>query len=482
MRVLGLLSVLILTLLAGCATNPVTGQKDFVLMSESQEIALGRETHPQVLERYGYYDDPELQAYVSRIGERLAARSHRQDLVFRFTVVDSSEVNAFALPGGYVYVTRGILPYFNSEAELAAVLGHEIGHVTARHSVRQYTAAQVTGLAGAVIASQVGTPGASDVLNVLGTAVVRGYGRQHELEADRLGAEYLARTGYEPENMLDVLGFLKDQQQYARQMAEEEGRDYQGYSGLLATHPSNDRRLQELVRGARQYKPNGTSENREAFLEQIDGLVFGPGEDEGVLRGNRFYHAGLGIGLTFPEGWKPENRPDRLVATFGKQEALLQITASDLGKRMTPETYMREEMGLDDLRDGQSFAGPGYNGFTAIARAGTPFGTRDTRFAVILHADKAFILAGAAKAGDSPGRFDRAFLDTAKSFHQLSAAERELAKPRRIRVIRAKSGMTYESLGRQSPLAHHAADRLRLLNGDYPNGQPEAGQPIKIVE
>ena len=262
MRVLGLLSVLILTLLAGCATNPVTGQKDFVLMSESQEIALGRETHPQVLERYGYYDDPELQAYVSRIGETLAARSHRQDLVFRFTVVDSSEVNAFALPGGYVYVTRGILPYFNSEAELAAVLGHEIGHVTARHSVRQYTAAQVTGLAGAVIASQVGTPGAGDVLNVLGTAVVRGYGRQHELEADRLGAEYLARTGYEPENMLDVLGFLKDQQEYARQMAEEEGRDYQGYSGLLATHPSNDRRLQELVRGARQYQANGTAENR----------------------------------------------------------------------------------------------------------------------------------------------------------------------------------------------------------------------------
>ncbi len=194
-----------LTGLPGCATNPVTGSSDFVLMSEQQEIALGRQSHPQILKESPEYTNAQLAAYVQRVGAKLAAHSHRSNLIYRFTLLDSPDVNAFALPGGYIYITRGLLAYLNSEAELAAVLGHEIGHVTARHSVRQQSASTATGLFGAVLAGVTGVSAAGDVANIAGTALVRGYGREHELEADRLGAEYLARSGYDPQAMLRVI-------------------------------------------------------------------------------------------------------------------------------------------------------------------------------------------------------------------------------------------------------------------------------------
>jgi len=140
----------------GCSVNPVTGDRDLVLMSEQQEIALGASQHPQILKQYPLYDDPELQAYVDRIGQAIARQSHRAELPFTFSVVDSADINAFALPGGYIYVTRGIMAYLNSEAELAGVLGHEVGHVTARHGVRQQSAQSVTGLLGVVLAASTG--------------------------------------------------------------------------------------------------------------------------------------------------------------------------------------------------------------------------------------------------------------------------------------------------------------------------------------
>ncbi len=474
--------LLVLALLAGCSTNPVTGEQDLVLMSESQEIALGRQSHPQILEQYGRYDDPALQAYVNEVGERLAEQTHRPDLVYRFTVVDSDQVNAFALPGGYIYVTRGILAYFNSEAELAGVLAHELGHVAARHSVRQYTNATLTGIAGSLIAAEAGSRAAADLVNVLGTALVRGYSRRYELEADRLGAQYLARAGYEPRTMLEVLGILKDQEAFARQLAEEQGREYRGYSGLMATHPSNDRRLQELVAQADQYRrAEPRPANREGYLEAIDGLVFGPGRDQGVLRNNRFYHAGLDIGLTLPEGWRLENRPDRLLAIAGKQEAVLQVTARDLGKRMGPEAFMRRELGLDDLRGGRALRGGSWEGFTALANADTPFGRRTARFAVLVHGKKAYVFAGATRAGEGPGRFDAAFVRTINSFHELDAAERELAEPRRIVIHEVAPGERFEQLAGETAFADHAVDRLRLLNGAYPDGQPRAGERVKLV-
>ncbi|MEM7294949.1 MAG: M48 family metalloprotease, partial [Pseudomonadota bacterium] len=187
-----------LALLSGCAINPVSGGNDFVLMTEKQEIAAGAAYHQQILHQYKIYDDPELQAYIESVGQELAQNSHRSNLRFHFTVLDSAEVNAFALPGGYIYITRGILAYLNSEAELAGVLGHEIGHVTARHSVLQQSASRVTNLLSGILDVATGQTANNGSFSQFGFALTQGYGRDHELEADRLAAEYLARIGYSP--------------------------------------------------------------------------------------------------------------------------------------------------------------------------------------------------------------------------------------------------------------------------------------------
>ena len=209
----------------------------------------------------------------------------------------------------------GIMVYMNSEAELAGVLGHEIGHVTARHSVRQQSVGTLTGLLGAGIGILTGSDEAAQVANVGGTALVRGYGRNHELEADRLGSEYLARVGYDPEEMIDVVEILKDQEEYDKQLAKEEGREPRAYHGTFSTHPTNDKRLQEVVKAANKFKTAATREpNREVFLNYINNVVVGDNEHDGIIRGNKFYHKEMNLFVEFPKGWKVDNLPDRLVA------------------------------------------------------------------------------------------------------------------------------------------------------------------------
>ncbi|MGH8245507.1 MAG: M48 family metalloprotease, partial [Gammaproteobacteria bacterium] len=229
-------------LLSGCATNPVTGGKDFVLMSEKDEIAIGQQVNQQVLQQYAVYDDVELQNYVQYVGAKVAAKSHRPELSYHFTVLDSREVNAFALPGGYIYITRGLMSYLNTEAQLAAVLGHEVGHVTARHAVRQHSASQLTSIGTAIGAAFIPGLGQAgyQLAGVLSTALLRGYGREHELEADRLGAEYLARSGYDSGAMLEVVKALKSQELFEFKLAKAEGREPHVYHGLFSTHPDSD--------------------------------------------------------------------------------------------------------------------------------------------------------------------------------------------------------------------------------------------------
>ena len=244
--------ILLLLGASGCATNPVTGDSDFAIVSETKEIEQGRRYHKSILAQYGVYDDPELQAYVNDIGQRLARKSHRSHLTFTFTVLDSPDINAFALPGGYIYITRGIMAYLDSEAELAGVLGHEIGHVTARHSVRQQSGQFAAGLLSVLIAATTGSQGLTNASQQLGTGLVRGYGRDHELEADRLGAEYLHSTNYDPESMLEVIGVLKDQEVYEKALAKKEKRTAIIYHGVFSTHPRNDDRLKTVVRAAKK--------------------------------------------------------------------------------------------------------------------------------------------------------------------------------------------------------------------------------------
>lgn len=481
-----LLVSLATTLLPGCAVNPVSGENEVVLLSESQELSIGRQNHPKIIARYGLYDDPKLQQYISRVGEQLAEQSHRADLIYRFTLLDSTDVNAFALPGGYIYITRGLLAYLNSEAELAAVLGHEIGHVTARHGVRQQTAATAAGIGytiASILVPELGNAQAQNAYGLLSNALLSGYGREHELEADRLGAEYLARTGNDPEAMLAVIGVLKNQDEFSSHQASAEGREHQGYHGVFASHPDNDTRLQEVVRQARALGENQSADrHRQQFLEQIDGLVFGDSVQQGIRRGQNFYHPDIGFALRFPDQWIIKNLPDQLIAIAPGGKAQMQIRVDDINRRIPPEEFMVERLGIKQLQRGETLTTHGLQGYTGLTEMRTAQGTRLGRVSVLYMGHQAFIFSGVALDEAIAVQTDPLLLATAQSFHPLTEKERALAKPLRIKIAAAKTGSRYAQLAEKSPIDSYAEQQLRLLNNHYPHGEPALNSQIKIIE
>ena len=269
-RTLSIFAISTSLALTACSVNPVSGKKDFSLISKDQEVQMGRQAHQDILKKQKPYNHARLKAYVSSLGQQLASKSHRSNISYTFTVLDDPSVNAFALPGGYVYITTGLMAYLNSEGELAGVLGHEIGHVTARHGVQQASAGMATSVLVDLVTKKAG--GNSKALNQLGSAMLSGYGRKHELQADRLGAEYLAGVGYSPKNMIDVIGVLKAQEVYA---SRQQGGSGGSYHGVFSSHPSNDQRLQEVVNAAKKIPSAGSRPaNRDAYLKQINGLKF----------------------------------------------------------------------------------------------------------------------------------------------------------------------------------------------------------------
>ncbi|MDZ7748144.1 MAG: M48 family metalloprotease [Halofilum sp. (in: g-proteobacteria)] len=473
-------------LVAGCATNPVTGDSDFVLMSEEREIALGKDYHQQLLERYRRYDDPELQRYVERIGQRLATQSHRPGLDYHFTVLDDPAVNAFALPGGYVYITRGIMAYFDSEAALAGVLGHEIGHVTARHSVQQHSAATASSVLGTILLAGAGAGRAgAELFQTVQLAAIRGYGREHELQADRLGAQYLARAGYDPEQMLEVIAILADQEAYEVARARAEGRAPDTYHGIFATHPENDARVQRVVRAARRYRadeprPAGHAE----YLRMIDGMSFGPGTAQGVVDDHRFLHLELDAALAAPDGWTIDNRPERLVLRAPEDAFQIVVTLRMLGDADTrdPRALLRERLGGAHRVNGAAVGGGRYPGWSAVTVQRTRAGERRVRHAVVVKDDQAWYFAGVSRAGDGFGQLGRALRTTVNSLHALSADERRRARPLAIHVVEVRPGQTWADLAAAVPgRVDDPVARLRLLNGDYPDGEPAAGRLVKTL-
>lgn len=476
---------LLLLCISSCAVNPVTGKQDLVLLSESDELALGRKTNAEVLKQYTVYDNPVLQNYVQNIGEKLATKSHRSNLIYRFTVLDSKEVNAFALPGGYIYITRGLMAYLNSEAELAAVLGHEIGHVTARHAVRQHSATQLANIGAAL--TSIFVPGMTQASNQLvqfaGGALLRGYGRSHELEADRLGAEYLARTNYNPEAMLDVIRVLKNQEVFEREQARAEGREPRIYHGVFSTHPDSDTRLHEVINMAKALNESGTVNyvGRDEYMSLVDDLVYGDSPEEGILRGQHFFHEGLGFSMRFPKKWNMTNLPDRILLANADGNALMQISAEDINQRQSPRDFMVKRMGLNNLEKEFPLNINGLTAHTGVSVISNRRGSIPTRFTVIYFQQRAYIIAGMAK-GNKLAEYDHTILETAKSFHALTDDEKLLAKPMRIKIIEASNKTRFRQLAKQSPIESHAESVLRLINAKYPSGEPDEGALIKVIK
>lgn len=469
-----------------CAPVAPAGAQIFG-MSEKKEVEIGQRMHVQVLQTMGAYNDPELQEYVNAIGQKLAKVSDRPNLQYTFTVIDTEDVNAFAIPGGYIYISRGILPYMNSEAELAAVLGHEIGHVTARHAARQQSQGTMAGLAGIAAAVVTGQPALADLTNMAGAAIIRGYGRDMELEADRIGAELLAKTGYDPNAIINVVRTLKDQEKWEIESARLEGRQPRVYHGLFATHPDNDTRLKEAVTSARKVanRATGSTENQQEFLRRLDGVAWGTSAEQGVVRGSRMYHAAMGFTVAFPSGWTVENGRDRVIATSPRKDALMLVQIAPVPPRMTdPRMFLtRGVLANQNPRNVEALEVNGLPAATATVRgANTPFGRKPARVTVVQFNNLYYLFFGASRSGGEVPDADRLFLSSAQTFRRMRGDELAQAEPNRVRIVQAPEGATVEQLAADSPLTRYPVQQLRLFNRLYPKGEPQPGQLVKVVE
>lgn len=478
--------VVVALAVSSCASNPVSGRPDLVFSSEKSEIAKAREVHPLMLQQFGgAYDDQQLQQYVGEIGQRAAKASQRPELQYTFTVLDSETINAFTTGGGYVYITRGIMNFLNSEAELMAVIGHEIGHINARHPVKRQTQSTLSSIGAAAVGIFTGSGDLAGLANYAGAALVTGYGRDMELEADRLGAEYLAKVGLAPEHMIDVVRLLKNQEMFEVQRAREEKREPHIYHGVFASHPDNDQRLTEVVKAADKIKSGGTEidPGKERYLKAIQGLPVGASRAQGVLKANRFYHANLGFTLAFPSGWRVENQADRLLAISPRKDSILQMQTQAPPPNVGPQEFLSRLLARSNAGQGAAMEVNGLQGYTAVVRsANTNFGIAPVRYAVVFHNNLAYVFAGASKASSGVPSADALFMSTIKTFRRLKGNEFALAEPYKVKVITADGNTRIAELAKASPVKEYAAEQLRLMNDLYPNKEPQAGQLMKIVE
>jgi predicted Zn-dependent protease len=486
------LATALLTACGSQVINPVTGQAERSVMSEAQEIEEGKKSHEEVLKEYSALKNPKLQAYVNGIGQALAKQSQRANIAWTFTVLDSPEINAFALPGGYVYVTRGIMAYMESEADLAGVIGHEIGHVTARHGAQRATRQQTAGLGvlaasifGLVLESQ-GVGGAGDLIGGVAQNAAQGYvakyGREQELQADGLGAEYLSRVQFDPRNMVDVINVLKNQERFAADQAKAEGRAAPAQNSYLASHPSNDQRLERITQLSAQYKSATpyVDEGRTRYLQMIEGVAFGESAEQGLTRGRNFYHSDLNFAMTAAPGWKVQNDAEQLTIINPARDAglIVQLVPPKAGNS-------HEEIIRNVLKPDSGRVEPlRFNGLSAThfvgKRAAQNGESRNTEATVVTGANgNNFILVYAAKDAATLQNNRAGLQEAERSFRAMSAVDKAAAKPWTLRTTSLPRG-GFAELARSSPLAN-PEQQLKLINGVYAGGDIKAGAPVKIV-
>jgi predicted Zn-dependent protease len=440
--------------MAACATNPVTGERQLALISESQEIEMGREAAQSVEQSIGLVDDPALQQYVNQLGLTMARASERPQLPWHFGVVDDPTPNAFALPGGFIYVTRGLLGLMNTEAELVSVLGHEIGHVTARHSVAMISRAQVAQLGlgiGMILLPNLARFGdlAGGGLQLLFLS----YGRDAERQADDLGFRYGREQGYDMRDMVNVFAAL--------QRAGEAA----GQSPLptwLASHPYPEERIQRIQQKLAELpQPVGGQRGIETYMTRIDGIVYGDNPRNGFFRDALFLHPDLRFQLRFPQGWRTQNLSQSVSALSPQQDAVVQLTLAS-GTIDAAASAFFGQQGLAASQVGRTTI----NGMSAITGrfdAQTQQGTLSGVAAFISYDNRTYQILGYTATANL-SRYDTAFRNAIGSFDRLTDATALNVRPDRIAVVRTTSAMTLAEFNQRFP-SRISIEELALING-----------------
>lgn len=486
MRLKPCLAAAAMAALAACASvvNPATGERQYTVLSPGEEVELGKSEHPKVTAQYGgAYDSRALQSYVTGIGNRLAKVSELPDLKFTFTVLDSDIVNAFALPGGYVYVSRGLLALADNEAEVAGVLAHEIGHVTARHTAQRDTREKVAGglttilgvglsvVLGADFGRMAGQGG-----ELLSQGLLAGYSREQEFQADELGVRYLARAGYDPQAMSTFLDALGQNDQLQRRLRGK-GETESAASSWFASHPRTPDRVARAASEAEGNIATGNRLGQDTYLAAIDGLLYGDNPAQGIVDGRSFIHPDLGLRFTAPQGFQLINQPTVVVG----QDQAGRILLFDIGKGSgDPTAYLQQQwvkqqlQGVERLQlsEGQGAVGVGRVKFSD-SQAPAIFGVAPTGGGIMAR----FVML------DQRGldRSDLADLDaTLRSVQGLTAADRAAARPRRIQVVTVGPGDTVDSLAARMQVDALPRDTFVVLN-DLERRQLKPGDKVKII-
>ena len=470
-------------LLVGCATvtNPVTGEREFTVLSTAEEVRLGQQSAQAVKEQIGLVRAPKLERVVNAIGERLAALSPRQDVSYRFAVADMPEPNAFALPGGWIYVSRGLLTITQSETELANVMGHEVGHVAALHAAQRQTRSTWVGLgtvlgtaAASVLGGGAAAQGAAQLGQVVGAGLIASYSRDQERQADQVGQDLSARGGWDPAGMASFLHTLE------RWSTLKTGEPR--LPTFLDSHPMTSERVQTTRTRAAQISKAERPQvvgSREAFLRTLEGLLVGPDPAEGVVREAAFLHPGLDLWMALAPGWQTVNQPTALASQAPGGEALwiLQAQGESGDPRRAAAAWLQQNE-VEVLQDSRAPIGD-WPAYSLRARGQSQSGPVELRLTWVAHPKLMLRLTGAA----SPARSDAyapTFERLARSLRPLTAAERRSITERRLRVVEARAGESLAALSRRTGNAW-GLEETAVANGLTVEARLAAGTPVKIA-
>jgi len=460
---------------SSCAINPVTGKKQVVLMSEAQEIAIGQQSDPEITAFFGVYDDPELQQFITKKGLEMAGVSHRPKLDYQFKIVDSPVINAFAVPGGFVYFTRGIMAHFNNEAEFAGVLGHEIGHITARHSVAQQRN-QMLGQLG-MIAGMVFVPELAQFAEPLSQGMqlaLLSFGRDAERQSDELGVEYSSRIGYDASEMAGFFNTLE--RQSAQQVASE-------VPEFLSTHPSPGERNVTVAKLAEQWKAKlkltNPEVNRNSYLKLIDGMVIGEDPKQGFVENNIFYHPVLKFQFTTPTGWNFQNTPQQVQMGPQAGDALLSFSFAGTGTMEEIAQKILEQFQLE-LVESKKETINGLPAFLMIADQKQEQGTIRVLSTLIEFGGNTYHILGVTALGNF-ALYQPVFLSTARNFKELKDSEKLGRKPDVVRIQTVPQRMTLQAAFQSFKMPQERFEELAILNGLLLTDQIEKGTLIKVI-
>ena len=462
-----------IVLLAGCAKNPVTGKSELSLVSSAQEAQMGKEGYSAVIQEYGLYDDPKLQAYVDSVGQSLARVSHLPNGPWKFTLLDDPSVNAFAMPGGYIYITRGIMAHLNSEAQLAGVMGHEIGHVTARHSAQRITQQQLAGLGlGVAGIFSTGFRRYSEVAQqALGLMFLK-YGRDDENQADDLGVQYSTNAGWDSREIPETYAMLK-------RVSDQSG---QRLPTFLSTHPdpgSREEHTRALATKAVAGK-TGLIVRERGYIQRLDGMVFGRDPTQGYFEGTHYYHPKLQFQITFPDGWKTQDSRSFVMGATQDQKTVMQLTLAAKSD-VSPAAYIDALQKNNRITGSQGGAEKinGYDAWLGRITVQNEQGQQGTMDAVLIRMSPDLMFQILGQPGDEAG--EQQIFQAARSFNKLTDPARLNVKPDRIHVISAPKSGNFMSIVQAQGSQAIGIEQTAIMNNKF-NDQPvNAGELIKIV-